>query len=65
MKPPQEPARQKPVDVVSSQNQSKVGKGAVPEQLAQGKQSLQTSAPREGLKYTVIGVGANVRSGPV
>ena len=64
MKPPQEPAKQKPVDVVSSQNQPKVGKGVVPEQLAQAKRSLQASAPGEGLKYTVIGVGAIVRSGP-
>lgn len=65
MKPPKKPAKQNPVDVVSSQNQSKVGKDAVPEQQAEGKRSLQTSAPGEGLKYTVIGVGANVRSGPI
>jgi hypothetical protein len=50
MKPPQEPAKQKPADVVSGQNLAKAGKGAVPEQQAQAKQSLQTSAPGEGVE---------------
>ncbi|MFI5324081.1 MAG: SH3 domain-containing protein, partial [Thermodesulfobacteriota bacterium] len=65
IQPPQEPAKEKPVDIVSDQLQSKAEKVAANKQpLVQKGQSFQTAATGTVVKYKVIGVGANVRSGP-